>query len=193
MLMSEIRPQAATPRLAQSHGIAHPQIIQGHDARLRQKSRPIAADECWFARQAWHSMESVLQNVRAAHHFRHSMGLAAIQIGIPLQLIVIWTPQLGFLPMANPEIISTGQAASIEFEASLSFFEQRGRVTRPYTIRLRYWNERMEAVEQEFHGWAARIIQHEVDHLHGILYTDRMDAGENLISHEDYLILKAAC
>jgi len=171
----------------------HPHIIPAHDRRLRQESRPITSDEVWFAQQVWHSLRHIMHLVHDHRPFRHAMGLAAIQIGMPLQLCVIWTPQLDYVAMANPEIISCSIDSGVAFESGFSSPEWHGNIRRAKAITVRYWNEYLQPVEQEFHGWAARIIQQKVDHMHGILFTDRMSQGEHLLSDEDYMILKAAC
>lgn len=171
----------------------HPQIIPAHDSRLRQLSRPITADEAWFAQQTWYSLQTIMQQIEAYRPFRHAMGLSAIQIGVPLQLAVVWTPQLGFMPLANPQILGINGDDITMYESCFSCPDWHGQIARAPQITTRYWNEYLQPVEQKFSGWAARIIQHVVDHMHGVLFTDRLRAGENLLSDEDYLILKAAC
>jgi peptide deformylase len=120
---------------------------------------------------------------------RQGVGLAAEQVGLSLSLCVLDVPPEADrdadgkalnpgvpMPMAlvNPEIVSVGSDLWTLDEGCLSFPGIVAPVRRPYTVRVRYLDGEGEAREQELHGFVARVIQHEVDHLNGVLFIDRM-------------------
>ena len=104
------------------------------------------------------------------------IGLAAIQIGVPKRLVVI---DLGKNPeerspmvLVDPEITWTSDEKRIHEEGCLSIPEYYEEVERPDRIRLRYRNLHGDVVETEADGILATCIQHEVDHLNGVLFVD---------------------
>lgn len=106
------------------------------------------------------------------------VGLAAPQVGKNISLIVIGhddveEPEysIPFLTLINPRITWKSQRKVSIMEACLSIPNSEGPVLRPDRIRLKSRNERFELVELEVEGYLARIVQHEIDHLHGILFT----------------------
>ncbi|MGA2787403.1 MAG: peptide deformylase [Verrucomicrobiota bacterium] len=122
----------------------------------------------------------------------HGVGLAAQQVGKALQLTVIdvreakdrpaWleldgqpAPVYDFMPLVliNPEIKPGGEPVS-GGEGCLSFPEIFGEITRPESVAVKALNEKGKPVEFRCGGLLARVIQHEVDHLNGILFIDRM-------------------
>ena len=120
------------------------------------------------------------------------VGLAAPQIGHPLQLAVIedrpeyiqkLAPEhvaerkrrpVPFHVLINPKLIVEDAEAVEFFEGCLSVAGFTAIVPRHMRVRVECLNERAEAVEISADGWYARILQHEIDHLNGILYIDRM-------------------
>lgn len=109
-------------------------------------------------------MESVLER------FNNGVGLAAPQAGHAVRIIML-RPVVGepIRTFVNPEIVAHGPTKSAKSEGCLSFPGVTAKVARWTFIRLR-WFSSMEhrTVEENFHGWHARIIQHEIDHLNGI-------------------------
>lgn len=124
----------------------------------------------------------------------HGIGLAAQQVGLALQLAVIdvrgvrdrpsqlWIAGQpadvdSFMPLVliNPTIRPTGTPAAGP-EGCLSFPEIYGEVSRPAEVDVQALNDRNEPFEFKAGGLLARAIQHEVDHLNGVLFIDRMDS-----------------
>ncbi len=125
-------------------------------------------------------------------HTNHGIGLAAQQVGKALQLTVIdvrevkdrpsWlelaghsAPVYDFMPLVliNPEIKPSGEPA-VGGEGCLSFPEIYAEITRPDMVDVKALNEKGKPFEFRCGGLLARAIQHEVDHLNGILFIDRM-------------------
>lgn len=121
----------------------------------------------------------------------HGVGLAAPQIGQSLQLAVIETRPSEFRPKlkkkgpivaVNPKILSYGKEEAKDWEGCLSFEGVRGRVPRPKEITVEYSNEKGEKVVEQAKGLWARIFQHEIDHLNGLTYVDRIQDTKTLMT-----------
>jgi len=120
------------------------------------------------------------------------VGLAAPQVGVPWQLAVIedrasYIEKLGaaqaeerqrepvpFHVLINPTISLLGEDSADFFEGCLSLGGYVAAVRRSLAVRVETFNEKAEPVAIEARGWYARILQHEIDHLQGTLYIDRM-------------------
>ncbi|MCC7289907.1 peptide deformylase [bacterium] len=104
-----------------------------------------------------------------------SAGLAAIQVGRPVQLFIAKDLMKNeFNVYINPEIEFLGSAKDIKLEGCLSIPEISGMVERHKRIRIRYKNREGITQVAKVDGFNARIIQHEYDHLHGVLFTDKL-------------------
>jgi peptide deformylase len=104
------------------------------------------------------------------------IGLAAIQLGVPLRQIVIDLAREGEEPkplfLANPEIIWSSATMSDYEEGCLSIPEFFDMVERPSEVKVRYLNRDGAAMEIHANGVMATCLQHEIDHLNGILFID---------------------
>ena len=106
------------------------------------------------------------------------IGLAAIQIGVPRRLLVIDLAKDGEpkapLFVANPDITWSSEAQSDYEEGCLSIPEYYEMVTRPAEIRMRYLDRQGDAQEMHATGLLATCLQHEIDHLNGVLFIDHI-------------------
>jgi len=162
-------------------------IVQAGDPVLRQKSRPLTKEEIGSP-----SIQQLIGLMRDAMREAPGVGLAAPQIGVPIQLAVI-EDRAEYSDGLSEEELAERQRAAIPFhviinprlsfldDASVEFFEGclsvegfSAIVDRALNVRVECLNERGEEVTIEAHGWYARILQHEIDHLNGTLYIDRM-------------------
>jgi len=107
------------------------------------------------------------------------IGLAAPQVGRSIQLIVVdlalGNDALKLFPMINPEIIETSGSWTME-EGCLSVPDIREKVIRPQHVHVRYVNTDGNEMEMEADDLLGRVILHEVDHLNGILFVDRISS-----------------
>ena len=122
-------------------------------------------------------MDDMLDSMRAAN----GLGLAAPQIGVLKRVIVVQLPtgedeEPSPMYLANPEIAWASDETFRGEEGCLSLPDHYADVTRPARIRLRYLGRDGEAIEQDLEGIAAKCIQHEMDHLDGILFVDHLSA-----------------
>lgn len=123
------------------------------------------------------------------------VGLAAPQLGVSLRAAVLETrptetrPDLaekGPLLVVNPRIISYGKSLAKDWEGCLSFRPLRGQVRRPRSITVEYWNEEGMRIEETMSGLWARIFQHEVDHLDGVIYIDRVEDPTSFMQLDEF-------
>ncbi|MGQ4806868.1 Peptide deformylase 1 [Candidatus Entotheonellaceae bacterium PAL068K] len=147
---------------------------------LRHKARPVET----FNDELQQLLDDMVETMYAAP----GIGLAASQVGISLQLFVVdltggHDPQ-ALMTFINPEIISTAGRIR-EDEGCLSVPGLSGATPRAERIRLRGTNRAGELVEIEGEGLLARALQHEMDHLQGLLFFDRMGrVGRDLIKRK---------
>jgi len=132
--------------------------------------------------------EWLLQLASAMHATmleRNGVGIAAPQVYISKRVIIVASranprypdaPEMDPVVMVNPEILEFSQATCLGEEGCLSVPNERGEVERAQAVKVRYYTLQGEVVEMNFEGFPARIIQHEVDHLDGVLFVDRLSA-----------------
>ncbi|WP_378944912.1 peptide deformylase [Mesorhizobium sp. ANAO-SY3R2] len=106
------------------------------------------------------------------------IGLAAIQVGEPMRMLVIDLAKEGEEPapltVINPEILSSSDDRSVYEEGCLSIPDYYAEVERPATVRVRYLDEHGKEKEVEADGLLATCLQHEIDHLNGVLFIDHI-------------------
>ncbi len=139
---------------------------------LRQKARKVSD----FGPDLQNLIEDMVETMRDAP----GVGLAAPQINIPLRLIVV---EFGseddeevpakLYTLANPEIVRGSDSLVTGTEGCLSVPGLIGDVERIEEITVKAQNRHGQAVRVKAQGWLARIFQHEIDHLNGVLFTDR--------------------
>lgn len=109
------------------------------------------------------------------------VGLAAPQVGVLRRVVVIQTPDSEKLELINPEIIHRDGSQTGE-EGCLSIPNEVGIVKRPFRVKVRAMNRKGDIVTINGEGLLARCLCHEIDHLEGILYTDR---AERMLTPEE--------
>jgi peptide deformylase len=106
------------------------------------------------------------------------VGLAAIQIGVPIRMVTmdVSKSEDEHQPMVliNPEIVWASEEKRVYEEGCLSIPEYYEEVERPDRVRFRYMNLRGETIEQDADGLLATCVQHEIDHLNGVLFIDHL-------------------
>lgn len=149
-------------------------IITVPDPILRKKARKVTE----FGKE----FQELVKNMIDTLHEAPGVGLAAPQVAVSERLIVVEfgeeedeeTPPTIYI-VANPEIIHASEEMIKGIEGCLSVPELVGEVERHQTITVKGLNRHGKPVRIKAEGWLARIFQHEIDHLDGILYTDRAE------------------
>jgi peptide deformylase len=126
------------------------------------------------------------------------IGLAAPQVHESLRLFVAgFAPapddeedgdeqRVPMMALINPEFTPVGDATAEDWEGCLSIPDIRGRVPRPTQIQVRAYDRRGKRIELRASGFTARVIQHETDHLDGVLFFDRMRSFETLTFLDEF-------
>jgi peptide deformylase len=164
------------------------EIVQAGDPVLRKLGRTLGMDEI----RSPHIQE-LIELMRETMREAPGVGLAAPQIGESIQLAVIEDREkyietlsaeqlaetqrsaVPFHVIINPKLTVVDNSSAQFFEGCLSVEGYSAMVDRALNVRVECLNERAEAITINAHGWYARILQHEIDHLNGILYVDRMN------------------
>jgi peptide deformylase len=162
-------------------------IVQVGEPVLRTEARPLTREEITSA-----DTKRLISDMRETMYDAPGVGLAAPQVGLPLQLAVIEDREdfLKAIPPAeleekertpvpfhviiNPKIELLGDASIQFFEGCLSLSGFSALVLRSRQVRVTYLDEHAEEKSVLASGWYARILQHEIDHLRGALYIDKM-------------------
>jgi peptide deformylase len=162
-------------------------IVQIGEEVLRAAANELSREEILSAKT-----QELIEHMRDTMHRAPGVGLAAPQVGVPVQLAVIedreeyhkkLTPaqlserqrqSIPFHVTINPRIISADNTGIEFFEGCLSVAGYSAIVPRARAVTVEYLDEHAVSKRVEAVGWYARILQHEIDHLAGVLYVDRM-------------------
>ena len=156
----------------------------GHPV-LRKPTRPLEPSEL-----SGPAVQQLIDDMFETMHEYQGIGLAAPQVHESLRLFVagVDDPDGGLPPvvMVNPEISPVGESTEDDWEGCLSIPDIRGRVPRSTDIRVRSLDRNGREQSMTASGFAARVIQHETDHLDGVLFLDRMSTFESLTFLAEY-------
>lgn len=131
-------------------------------------------------------VQTLIRNMYATMLAAKGVGIAAPQVFQPLRIIIVASrpnprypdaPLMEPIAMINPEILWQSNETCLGEEGCLSIQNTRAQIARAERLSLRYINPQGENVEAEYNGFVARIIQHEVDHLNGVLFVERAEAA----------------
>lgn len=150
-------------------------IIEIPDPRLREISVPVQSVDG--------GVRSLIADMLETMYAAPGIGLAAIQIAVPTRVVVIdlQEPEVEGgegvrrpIAFVNPEILSASDMLQTYNEGCLSIPEQYGEITRPASIRARWLDETGAAHQKDMDGLLAICLQHEIDHLNGVLFIDHL-------------------
>ncbi len=157
---------------------------------LRQKTRPVTD----FGTEFQELIENMIETMRSAN----GVGLAAPQIGRSLRMAVVEDlpkedeegneipDSRDLYVIVNPEIVWKSREVVDGIEGCLSIPGYLGEVERAEAIRVRGQDRHGKKIRLRLKGWTARIFQHEIDHLNGVLYIDKLTAEENFWTEEAF-------
>jgi peptide deformylase len=146
-------------------------VLIAPDPRLKLKAKPVVKVDS--------TIRELMDDMLETMYVAPGIGLAAPQVGQPLRIIVADVArdeeeQKQPLRMANPEILWRSEELATYNEGCLSLPEHYADVTRPAAIRVRYIDHENEIREMAAEGLLATVIQHEMDHLEGVLFVDHI-------------------
>lgn len=141
---------------------------------LRKKARTVAD----FGPDLQKLVDDMVETMRVAP----GVGLAAPQVNVPLRVIVVEfgdeqdeEAPLKLYSVVNPEIVRFSNESDVGTEGCLSIPGFVGDVERPFSVTVKGQNRRGKPIRIKAQGWLARIFQHEIDHLDGVLFIDRAE------------------
>jgi peptide deformylase len=156
------------------------------DAFLRTPARPLRLDDPALARLKERMLASVLAE--------KGVGIAAPQVGINVRVILVKRldrePEKPFVFYFNPEIVEQSEETVVDWEGCLSVPAGFGKVSRAVSVVVEHDAPAGERKREHASGFTARIFQHEVDHLDGVLFIDRKEPGE-LMPEKEYREMRA--
>ena len=146
------------------------------DPILRKNSRKVEAFD--------QRLEMLIDDMFDTMYDANGVGLAAVQVGVLKQVIVIDTGEEGEkLVLINPEIIAT-EGEQTGGEGCLSIPGKNGIVTRPQKVTIRALDREGKVFEKTGEDLLARAFCHEIDHLSGVLYTDKAESVQQIMEEE---------
>lgn len=154
------------------------EVLRLGDPRLRQRSA--AVEQALFGTP---ELQALITDLRDTMVARDGAGLAAPQIGVPLRVVIYGItanpryPEVPPIPetvLINPRLTPLGQETQLGWEGCLSVPGLRGQVLRHQRLQLAWRDADGGRHERAVEGFHARVVQHECDHLDGLLFVDRL-------------------
>lgn len=143
-------------------------------------------------------VESLIEDMLATVSAANGVGLAAPQVGVSSRIFILAPePQQNYpnitvedtLVVINPKLTLLRTASAPDWEGCLSIPGIRGLVNRAESVEMTYINRLGEPRKETFSGFIARIIQHEYDHLEGVVFLDKLDSVNDIITDKEYIKL----
>lgn len=151
---------------------------------IRIQGDPILTKKCRKIEKMTPKIQELIQDMFDTMYDAYGVGLAAPQVGILKQVVVIDTTGEDPHVLINPEIIETSGSQTGD-EGCLSLPGMSGTVTRPNYVKVKALNENMEEIILEGTELLARAICHETDHLHGKMYTELVEGELRRTDYEE--------
>ena len=152
--------------------------------KIRTQGDSILEKECRKIEKMTPKIQELIDDMFDTMYDAYGVGLAGPQVGMLKQIVVIDTTGDDPHVLINPEILETSGSQTGD-EGCLSVPGMSGTVTRPNYVKVKALNENMEEFILEGEELLARAICHEVDHLHGRLYTELVEGGLRRTSYEE--------
>lgn len=149
---------------------------------IRVEGDPVLAKVCKEIKEVTPRIQDLIDDMIETMYEANGVGLAAPQVGILKRLVVIDVGE-GPIVMINPRIVAQ-EGEQTGDEGCLSVPGKAGCVTRPNYVMARFFDEEMNECEIEGEGLLARAICHELDHLDGHLYVEKVEGGLHDVTYE---------
>ena len=142
-----------------------------------------------------HQLQAFIDDLFATAADQNGMGIAAPQVSVSKRIIILsshpnarypYAPKMEPTAMINPEMTWGSSEMHKDWEGCLTVPGMRGFVPRHLTIRVRYQNREGVVIEEEYEGFLARVFQHEVDHLDGLVFLDRVESTKDLVTENEW-------
>ena len=161
----QVKDEELDPEQQARRRLALAQIRQYPDAALKMTARPVEEFD--------DDLRRLVERMKQLMVDANGIGLAATQVGVLQRLFVFQASEDETVALANPEIVEHGEVKTVEDEGCLSIQGVLLPVERSLKVTIVGKNEKGDDVRYELEGYAARCVQHETDHLDGVLMIDR--------------------
>ncbi|MFC1865281.1 peptide deformylase [Chloroflexota bacterium] len=141
------------------------------DEALRQKAKKVPKID--------NSVKKLISDMVETMQKEEGVGLAATQIGVPLKVAVLQMPKQEPVVIVNPKVVKRS-GERVLMEGCLSVPGYQGEIMRSVSITVKGINEQGKEIRIKAEGLMAQALEHEIDHLNGVLYIDRVESNDKI-------------
>lgn len=163
---------------------------------IKQLGNKVLREECKIVNDInTDETQSIIKHLKSTFEELNSIGMAANQIGFTERILIFQSrkglafpqaPKIPPLLLINPIIVESSEEQILDWDGCLSIPGLRGLVKRAKWIKIEYQNLQGDIINSKYDGLPARVVQHEIDHLDGILFIDRLSSTKDLISEYEF-------
>ncbi|MEY8516869.1 peptide deformylase [Lachnospiraceae bacterium 29-84] len=150
---------------------------------IRQYGDEVLGKVCREVKDVTPRIRELIEDMKETMYANNGVGLAAPQVGVLRRVVVVDVGE-GPIVLINPRIMETSGERTEE-EGCLSLPGKSGLVTRPAYVKVEAYNEAMERIEVEGEELLARAFCHEIDHLDGHMYVEKVEGGVHDVAYEE--------
>lgn len=169
----------------------------GKVLKVREVGEPILVKQCNKVdiKNINEEILDIIEDLKSTLEFGTGLGIAAPQIGVDKRIIVVGAKkenikyndaeEIPITAMINPTWKKLTEDTDVQYEGCISIPSIRGKVKRYKNIELTYYNEDGEKIVKQINGFFARLVQHECDHLDGIVFLDKVKGPNGFATKEN--------
>lgn len=151
---------------------------------LTMMDSPVLHQKAKRVRKIDDSIQKLIDDmIETMYQLGGAAGLAAPQVGIPLQVVVIDLPESGLITLINPQVVKSSGEHEV-MEGCLSLPGYRGSIKRAESVTVKGRDRYGKEVRIKAEELLAQVLQHEVDHINGVVYVDHLESMDNLYKTE---------
>lgn len=151
---------------------------------LTMMDSPVLHQKAKRVRKIDDSIQKLIDDmIETMYQLGGAAGLAAPQVGIPLQVVVIDLPESGLITLINPQVVKSSGEHEV-MEGCLSLPGYRGSIKRAESVTVKGRDRYGKEVRIKAEELLAQVLQHEVDHINGVVYVDHLESMDNLYKAE---------
>ncbi|MCQ2978488.1 MAG: peptide deformylase [Clostridia bacterium] len=156
---------------------------------VRVDNDPILRKTSKFVNEIDDKIIELLDDMFETMTSQDGVGIAAVQVGVLKRIVLVQIPseddeEWETIEMINPEILERSKDEQVIMEGCLSVPGKQGEVSRPKKVKVKYYDRDMQEHIEDFDSFGAVVCQHEIDHLDGVLYTDKCLNLEDIPTEE---------
>ena len=151
---------------------------------LTMMDNPLLHQKAKRVRKIDGSIQKLIDDmIETMHHIGGAAGLAAPQVGVPLQVVVIELPGEDVITLINPEVVKSWGERDVT-EGCLSLPGYRGEIKRSESVTVKGRDRYGKQIRLKADGLLAQALEHEIDHINGVVYIDHLESVDNLYQIE---------